>query len=60
MKSNRPERGMGGDASRRLEYGPAGGVVRHADFEITMEIYTKVSSKATCEALKKLGESLDR
>jgi integrase len=35
-------------------------IMRHADFAITMEIYTKVSSKATREALKKLGESLDR
>jgi hypothetical protein len=31
----------------------------NAEFSITMEIYTKVSDKATRDALKKLGESLD-
>ncbi len=35
-------------------------LLRHADFAITMEIYTKVSSKQMREALKRLGESLDR
>ena len=35
-------------------------ILRHAQFAITMEIYTKVSSEATRAALKKLGESLDR
>jgi integrase len=34
-------------------------IMRHADFAMTMEIYTKVSSKATRDALRKLGESLD-
>jgi integrase len=34
-------------------------VLRHAQFSITMEIYAKVSSKATRDALKRLGESLD-
>jgi integrase len=34
-------------------------ILRHARFSITMEIYTVVSSAATREALKKLGESLD-
>ena len=34
-------------------------VLRHARFSITMEIYTQASTKATREALKRLGESLD-
>jgi hypothetical protein len=34
-------------------------ILRHAQFSITMEIYPQVSSKATREALKRLGESLD-
>lgn len=34
-------------------------ILRHAQFSITMEIYTVVSSAATRAALKKLGESLD-
>lgn len=34
-------------------------ILRHADFSVTMEIYTKISSKQTQEALKRLGESLD-
>ncbi|GII24301.1 tyrosine-type recombinase/integrase [Planosporangium mesophilum] len=34
-------------------------ILRHAQFSITMEIYTQVSSEATRAALKKLGESLD-
>jgi hypothetical protein len=35
-------------------------ILRHAQFSITMEIYTQVSSEQTREALKRLGESLDR
>lgn len=35
-------------------------ILRHADFTLTMEIYSQVSSKATREALRRLGESLDR
>ena len=35
-------------------------ILRHAQFSITMEIYTQVSSDQTREALKRLGESLDR
>ncbi|GAB1693491.1 hypothetical protein KRM28CT15_52940 [Krasilnikovia sp. M28-CT-15] len=34
-------------------------ILRHARFSITMR-FTQVSSKSTREALKKLGESLDR
>jgi len=34
-------------------------IMRHADFAVTMEIYTKVRSNATREALRKLDESLD-
>lgn len=30
-------------------------ILRHADFDITMEIYTQVSSKKTRAALKRLG-----
>ncbi|SCE71969.1 hypothetical protein GA0074695_0568 [Micromonospora viridifaciens] len=33
-------------------------ILRHGDFKITMEIYTKVSSKQTREALKRLGERM--
>lgn len=33
-------------------------ILRHAQFAITMEIYTQVSSAQTREALKRLGESL--
>jgi integrase len=33
-------------------------VLRHAQFAVTMEIYSKVSSKATREALRRLGDSL--
>ncbi|GIJ42878.1 hypothetical protein Vwe01_62030 [Micromonospora andamanensis] len=33
-------------------------ILRHARFSVTMEIYTQVSSKATRDALKRLGESL--
>ena len=34
-------------------------ILRHAQFSLTMEIYTQVSSTATRDALRKLGESLD-
>jgi hypothetical protein len=34
-------------------------VFRHAQFSITMEIYAKVSSTATRDALKRLDDSLD-
>ena len=34
-------------------------ILRHARFSMTMEIYTQVSSTATREALKRLGERLD-
>ena len=34
-------------------------ILRHAQFSLMMEIYTQVSSKATRDALRKLGESLD-
>jgi integrase len=34
-------------------------ILRHAQFSVTMEIYAQASSKATREALKRLGESLD-
>lgn len=33
-------------------------ILRHARFSVTMEIYTQVSSKATRDALNRLGESL--
>ena len=33
-------------------------ILRHADFTVTMETYTVVSSQQTRDALKKLGESL--
>lgn len=33
-------------------------ILRHAQFAITMEIYTQVSSAQTREAIKRLGESL--
>jgi integrase len=35
-------------------------ILRHAQFAITMEIYTVVSSQQTRDALKRLGESLDQ
>jgi hypothetical protein len=35
-------------------------ILRHAQFAITMDIYTVVSSPSTRSALKKLGGSLDR
>ena len=34
-------------------------ILRHAQFAITMEIYSQVSSAATREALKRLGEALN-
>jgi hypothetical protein len=34
-------------------------ILRHAQFSVTMEIYTQVSSEATRKALKRLGERLD-
>jgi integrase len=34
-------------------------ILRHAQFSVTMDIYTQVSSKQTRDALKRLGESLD-
>lgn len=34
-------------------------ILRHAQFAVTMEVYAKASSKATRDALKRLGESLD-
>jgi hypothetical protein len=34
-------------------------VLRHAKFSITMEIYSKVTSTQTRDALKRLGDSLD-
>lgn len=33
-------------------------ILRHADFHVTMEIYSQASSKATQDALKRLGASL--
>jgi hypothetical protein len=35
-------------------------ILRHADFSITMEVYSQVSSRATRDALRRLGESLAR
>jgi integrase len=35
-------------------------ILRHAQISVTMEIYAKASSTATREALRRLGESLDR
>jgi hypothetical protein len=32
-------------------------IMRHADFSVTMETYTKVSSKSTRDGAKKLGDS---
>jgi integrase len=34
-------------------------ILRHADFKITMEIYTQVSSRQTVDALRRLSDSLD-
>jgi integrase len=33
-------------------------ILRHADFKVTMEIYTSVSTKQTQEALRRLSESI--
>ena len=33
-------------------------ILRHANFKITMEIYTQVTDQQTRDALKRLGESL--
>lgn len=33
-------------------------ILRHANFKVTMEIYTQVSSTQTRDALKRLGDSL--
>lgn len=33
-------------------------ILRHANFTVTMEVYTEVSSAQTRAALKKLGDSL--
>ena len=35
-------------------------ILRHADFSITMEVYSQASPAATREALRRLGERLDR
>jgi integrase len=35
-------------------------ILRHAQFDVTMEVYASASSEATREALKRLGASLDR
>ena len=34
-------------------------ILRHAQFAITMEVYTEVSNEATRAGLKKLGDSLE-
>ncbi|MEU6646738.1 hypothetical protein ABZ863_29925 [Saccharomonospora sp. NPDC046836] len=34
-------------------------ILRHAQFSMTMEIYSQASSKKTRDTLKRLGESLD-
>jgi integrase len=34
-------------------------ILRHAQFSITMEIYTQVSIQAIRDALRRLGDSLD-
>lgn len=35
-------------------------ILRHADFSITMEVYSQASPKATRDALRRLGDSLGR
>jgi integrase len=35
-------------------------ILRHANFEVTMEVYTQVSSAKTREALDGLSQSLDQ
>lgn len=34
-------------------------ILRHADFSITMEVYSQASPKATRDALKRLGSTLE-
>ncbi|MEV1290031.1 site-specific integrase [Micromonospora sp. NPDC049679] len=34
-------------------------ILRHADFSITMDVYSQASSKATRNALRRIGESLE-
>ncbi|GAA4217475.1 hypothetical protein [Actinocatenispora rupis] len=34
-------------------------ILRHADFAVTMEVYSQVSSTKTRSALKRLGDSLE-
>jgi integrase len=34
-------------------------ILRHADFKVTMEVYTQVSSKQTRDALRRLSDSLE-
>ncbi len=35
-------------------------LLRHAQFSVTMEVYAPVPAESTRQALRKLGESLDR
>jgi integrase len=35
-------------------------ILRHTQFAITMEVYTQISTRQTREALKRLGEALNR
>jgi hypothetical protein len=35
-------------------------ILRHAQFSLTMEVYSEASSAATRDALKRLGEVLDK
>jgi integrase len=35
-------------------------ILRHAQFSLTMEVYAEASSAATRDALKRLGEVLDK
>jgi integrase len=34
-------------------------ILRHAQIDVTMEVYTEVSDTNTLKALKRLGEQLD-
>jgi integrase len=34
-------------------------ILRHAQIDVTMEVYTEVSDANTLKALKRLGEQLD-
>ena len=34
-------------------------ILRHAQIEVTMDVYTEVSDKQTLQALKRLGKQLD-